>query len=175
MKKMKKLNLGCGKLARKGYVNLDIVKLLGVDVVHDMDKYPWPFKDNEFDYVFSENIMEHLSDIVKPMEELWRITKNKGKVKIIVPMYPSIWSMTDPTHKVFYTYITFNYFTPGDGLNYYTKARFKIIKRKICFHPYFKFLDYFINIHEKIQKIYYIFFSHIFPAMTLDVELEVVK
>ena len=29
----KKLNLGCGKLIMKGYVNLDFLKLDGVDVV----------------------------------------------------------------------------------------------------------------------------------------------
>ena len=31
---MKKLNLGAGTDIRKGYVNLDIVKLKGIDVVH---------------------------------------------------------------------------------------------------------------------------------------------
>ncbi len=32
---MKKLNLGCGKDIRKGYINLDLKKLPGVDIVHN--------------------------------------------------------------------------------------------------------------------------------------------
>jgi len=35
---MKQLNLGCGKDIRKGYVNLDIYPLEGVDVVADIEK-----------------------------------------------------------------------------------------------------------------------------------------
>ena len=41
---MKKLHLGCGKVIKKGFINLDSVKLKGVDVVHNLDVYPWPFK-----------------------------------------------------------------------------------------------------------------------------------
>jgi len=116
-----------------------------------------------------------LDSIVKPIEELWRITKNKGRIKIIVPIYPSIWSMIDPTHKQFYTYLTFNYFKKEDGLNYYSKARFNIIKRKIVFPKYLGFMDFFVNINEKTQKFYYFLFSFIIPAMFLNIELEVVK
>lgn len=45
---MKKLNLGCGKDIKAGYVNLDIVKLDGVYVVWDVNKLPLPFKKEEF-------------------------------------------------------------------------------------------------------------------------------
>jgi len=46
--KKKKLHLGCGKIIKEGYVNLDIQKLPGVDVIHDLNKFPYPFKDNSF-------------------------------------------------------------------------------------------------------------------------------
>jgi len=42
MKKSTKLNIGCGKDIKEDYVNLDSVKLPEVDVVHNLDKYPWP-------------------------------------------------------------------------------------------------------------------------------------
>ena len=41
-----KLNFGCGPEIMKGYVNMDILKLSGVDVVHNFNKFPYPFKDN---------------------------------------------------------------------------------------------------------------------------------
>lgn len=175
IKRMKKLNLGCGKDIKKGYVNLDHVKLPGVDVIHDLDKYPYPFKDNTFDLVYCDNVLEHLDSIIKPAEELWRITKKGGKIVVIVPIFPSIWAMTDPTHKQFFTYITFNYFRPEDNLNYYSKARFNILKRKIIFLRYMKFLEWIVNPLEIFQKIYYFFFSFLFPAEFLYFELEVVK
>jgi len=173
--KIKKLNLGCGEDIKEGFVNLDSVKLKGVDIVHDLDKFPWPLKKDEFDFVYCDNVLEHLSSIPKSMEELWRITKNKGKIKIIVPIFPSVWAMVDPTHKNFYTYMTFDYFTEKHELNYYSRARFKILKRKIIFHPYLKLVEKIVNINELTKKAYTIFLSFLIPAMFLDVILETEK
>lgn len=175
MEEYKKLNLGCGKDIKKGFVNIDSVKLPGVEIVHDLDKYPWPFKDNEFGLVFCSHVLEHLSSITRPMEEIWRITKPKGRIVIEVPIFPSINAAVDPTHKQFYTYLTFNYFRPEDNLNYYSKARFNIVKRKIVFSKLTPFLTTFFNVSEKMQKFYTIFLSFLIPASVLRVELEVVK
>lgn len=174
-KDIKRLNVGSGKVILPGYVNLDSVKLPGVHVVHNLEKYPWPFKDNEFDEILCDNVLEHLSSIIRPMEELWRISKAGGRIIVKVPIYPSIWAFTDPTHKSVYTFLTFNYFRINDGLNYYSKARFFIKKRKIRFHRYFKFLDWIINSTEITQKIYYFFFSFLLPANSLYFELITIK
>jgi predicted SAM-dependent methyltransferase len=172
---MKKLNLGCGKDIKKGYVNLDSVKLPGVNIVHNLDKYPYPFKDNEFDEVYCHHVLEHLNSIIKPLEELHRITKKGGKIIIEVPIYPSLGAMADPTHQSYYTYLTFNYFREDDNLNYYSKARFKLLKRKIVFQKPFFFMTWLVNSDEYFQKFYVTFFSYLFPAEVLNVELEVIK
>lgn len=171
----KKLNIGCGKHPMKGYVNLDVVKLPNVDIVHNLDKYPWPFKDNTFEEIYCDNVLEHLSSIIQPVEEIWRISKNGGKVIVKVPIAPSVWANVDPTHKQFFTYITFDYFKPDCSLNYYSKARFRILKRKIEFHQYFPFLSWFFNSSEKMQKFYTMFLYFMFPANSLYFELEVLK
>ena len=45
MKQSDKLNVGCGIKPYSEYINLDIVKLPGVDIVYDIAKIPWkPFK-----------------------------------------------------------------------------------------------------------------------------------
>lgn len=172
---MKKLNVGCGKDVREGYVNLDVKKSPGIDVVHNLDKYPWPFKNNEFEEVYCNNILEHLNDIIKPIEEIWRISKNKAIVKVIVPIFPSVGAFADPTHKQYFTYMTFDYFRPEDGLNYYSKARFKIKKKKIIFSKYLKFMEPIVNLNTSFQKIYYNFFAFTIPAYFLYFELEVIK
>jgi len=172
---MKKLNLGSGKDIKRGYVNLDSVKLPGVDFVHNLDKYPYPFKNNTFDEVFCSHVLEHLSSITKPMEELNRICKKGAIIKILVPIAPTVWAFADPTHKQFYTYFTFNYFRPEDNLNYYSKARFNIRKRKILFSKFIKPIEWFINSSRTMQKIYAFFLYFLIPAETLYVELEVIK
>lgn len=170
-----KLNLGCGKNILVDYVNLDSVKLPGVDTVHNLDKYPWPFKKDTFEEIYCDNVLEHLGSIIKPMEEIYRISKDKARIIIKVPIFPGVGAAADPTHKQFFTYLTFNYFTPEDSLNYYSTARFKIIKRRIIFHQYLKPLTWFFNISEKMQKFYYFFLSFAIPAKLLDAELETIK
>ena len=79
---MKKLNLGCGKdikPSKEGWINLDNVKLKGVDIVYNINKFPYPFKNNEFDKILCSHILEHVNDIIKTLKELSRITKKGGK------------------------------------------------------------------------------------------------
>src|SRR3989344_3463022 len=73
---IKKLNFGCGPEIMKGYVNMDILKLQGVDVVHNFNKFPYPFKDNEFDEIYTSHVLEHLDDLIKVMTE-FKIIKRK--------------------------------------------------------------------------------------------------
>lgn len=172
---MNKLNIGCGGEIKKGYINLDIQKLRGVNIIHNLNKYPYPFKKNQFIEIYCNNILEHLDDIIKPMEELHRISMNGGKIIIEVPIYPSIWAMSDPTHKSFYTFFTFDYLREEDYLNYCSKARFIITKRRILFGYPMPFLTHIINCSEIIQKIYAHYFSMLIPADRLSVELETIK
>ncbi|MCZ7614805.1 MAG: hypothetical protein M5T52_15055 [Ignavibacteriaceae bacterium] len=45
IKEMKKLNLGCGKDIKDGYINLDIVDY-GGNQIHDINSFPYPFKED---------------------------------------------------------------------------------------------------------------------------------
>ena len=175
MKDCNKLNLGSGNVEIPGYTNLDSIALPCVNIIHNLDIYPWPIADNSYREVFCDNVLEHLESIIKPMEELHRICEPKAKVIIRVPIFPGIGAAADPTHKQFFCYTTFNYFRPEDGLNYYSKARFKILKRKIVFPKYMGFFTWLFNINEKMQKGWHTFLSFLIPAYFLEVELEAIK
>ncbi|MBU2612618.1 MAG: class I SAM-dependent methyltransferase [Nanoarchaeota archaeon] len=173
------LNIGCGNNKedvpfRGKIIGIDRTKLRGVDIVHDLNSFPWPIKNNQFDYVYASHVLEHLEDIVKPLEEIYRISKPSAIVKIIVPLFPGVWTFADPTHKQAFTYMSFNYFEKSHGLNYYSHARFKILKRKILFHKLYRFME-FINISEFLRKGYYVFFSQIIPPKVLEITLRVEK
>jgi len=70
-----------------------------VDFVWDLEKYPWePFKDNSFDEIYVSHYAEHTKDLMKFMNEVWRICENDAKVTIVGPYYTSIRAWQDPTH-----------------------------------------------------------------------------
>lgn len=70
----KKLNVGCGRDIKADCVNLDCINFPGVDIVHDLNKVPLPFKDEEFEEVLCYDVLEHL-EYIPVMRELQRILK----------------------------------------------------------------------------------------------------
>lgn len=179
--KFDKLNIGCGADIRKGFVNLDVVKLPEVDMVCDLDKCPWPFPDNSFKEIICSHILEHLDDFNKAINEIWRISKPGAIVKVYSPYYVSWSYAADPSHKRIFCYRTFDYYAvnPSRKAPYRTDfgsaARFKILKRRIGFSSS-KVLNVIFNpIINAAPLAYERFFFFWFPAAGIDYELEVVK
>ncbi|MBI3034055.1 hypothetical protein HYY72_02755 [Candidatus Woesearchaeota archaeon] len=136
-----KLNMGCGTDIREGYVNLDFIKNEGVDVVHDLEKTPYPFNEDQFEEVIAFNILTLIKNLSEVMEELYRISKNGAVIKIIVPHYNQHLPHTDPTTKRFFSPETFDFFSVNSSNNlgnkslfvkkFTKKAKFKIVKLKL--------------------------------------------
>jgi len=171
---MKKLNLGCGPDIKKGYVNLDSVKIPGVDVIHNLNKFPYPFKDNEFDEVFASHVLEHVDDLVRVMKELKRICKPKARIKIRGPHFACGLAYRDPTHKRFFSYFTFEYFTDDC---FYGLPKFKILRRGFNFTRWaFPSLNYIFNPLININPtMYERFFCWFLSPSEVFFELEVIK
>lgn len=80
-----KINLGCGKDYRDGFVNIDGNYLLPVDIVMDITakNLSSVFKPNSINYIVANDIIEHfphyeateilnvLFDILKPGKKIW--------------------------------------------------------------------------------------------------------
>lgn len=92
-----KLNLGCGAFKKEGYVNLDCCDSLKPDVVHDLNKFPYPFENNRFEFIEADHVLEHLSDPFGAMKELNRILKAGGELIIKVPHFSR--GFMHPGHK----------------------------------------------------------------------------
>jgi SAM-dependent methyltransferase len=171
---LKKLNLGSGTDIKKGYLNIDFLKIKGVDVVHNLNKYPYPFKDDTFDEIYASHVLEHLDDLIKAMAELKRISKRGAKIIIRVPHFSCGVSYRDPTHKRLFSYFTFDYFTET---SFYNLPVFKINKRRLNFTRLsFKPLNIIFNPLININPaIYERFFCWMIPCAELIIELEVKK
>ena len=92
------LNLGCGRNPIDGYVNLDRQALPGVDVVHDLERFPLPFDDDTFDEILGVDLIEHITDALGLMAELWRIAKPGCVCTFALPYGSSDDAWEDPTH-----------------------------------------------------------------------------
>lgn len=172
-----KLNLGCGMDVLEGYVNIDRVKLEGINIIHDLNSFPYPFEDNTFEEIRARSIFEHLDNLQEVLEELWRISKSGTIIDIWVPHFASLGAFVDPTHKRFFTYYSFDYYCEDakkgiDRLSYYSKFKFKILDRKIIYPKYFKIFEWIAN---KIPRFHEIVLRKILPVKSLFFKLEVIK
>jgi SAM-dependent methyltransferase len=95
-----KLHLGCGQRLLAGYINVD--KEGSPDVRHDLEEFPWPWPDNEFDEVLLHHTLEHLGRTPKlflgVMRELYRVCAPGAAVHITVPHPRHDHFIGDPTH-----------------------------------------------------------------------------
>jgi len=125
-----KLQIGSGNDIKEGWVNHDIVALDGINVVHDLEIFPWPWEDSSVDEFYMKDVLEHLPNTIKVMEEVYRICKSGAKVYIAVPYWNSWEAITDPTHVSQINEFTFDFFDSSkrrcQDRSYYTNARFKI-------------------------------------------------
>lgn len=80
-----KLNLGCGSDIKSDMTNVNYFDTDGVDVVHDLNSFPYPFPSSSIDYILMDNVLEHLHSIDEVLRECSRILKVGGILNIIVP------------------------------------------------------------------------------------------
>ncbi len=70
---------------KKHWETLDIESKNNDNLILSEDEYNYPIKENTYDIVFSAQVMEHVKNIWKWLDELKRITKPNGKIIIIAP------------------------------------------------------------------------------------------
>lgn len=173
---MKILAIGSGKIEnRKNVVRLDISSETGADVIWDLNVVPYPFNDDEFDSIECFDVIEHVDNIPRVMQECSRILKNDGVLQITTPHYSSANSYIDPTHKFHLSFFSFDCFSSDHVYSYYSNARFRVGVRKIIFEgPWIR--KYFLNkIANKFPKFYEKNLAWIFPAWFLYFELHATK
>ena len=107
----KKLNLGCGEFKKEGYINLDYSSISEPDIRYDLNKFPYPFDDDEFELIEADHLLEHLNNPFMVMKELHRISKNNGLIIIKVPHFSR--GFTHPEHKCGFDVSFPYYFNPS--------------------------------------------------------------
>jgi SAM-dependent methyltransferase len=107
-----RLDVGCGERKQTGFIGLDKVALEGVDIVHDLEVFPYPLDDEECHVVLARYVIEYLKPwlIIDIFNELWRITKPGGQLVISTPYAGSEYFWHDPARCNGFTEASFLYF-----------------------------------------------------------------
>ncbi len=170
------LDLGCGNKKRPGTVGVDYNARVDGDISHDLNCFPYPFESGSVDRVYIDNCLEHLDSPMSVMEEIHRILKSEGEVKVIVPYFRSPSAFHDPTHKTFYTIESFSYYDPEHPIHRrydYTKAHFKV--EKIVFHEHLKsglIKSSLVALANRWPSIYENVFSSVLPLHEISYYLK---
>ncbi|HIH44335.1 MAG TPA: class I SAM-dependent methyltransferase [Candidatus Methanoperedenaceae archaeon] len=128
------LDLGCGTNKHRDSTGIDRVRVKSVDIVADLDR-GIPVRDSSVDGIIASHFLEHTDDFLSMVEEMHRVSRNGAILKIRVPYFMCFDAYTDPTHRHFFTERAFDYFADEIYYNYYSKARFKILRKELVLNP----------------------------------------
>jgi hypothetical protein len=95
-----KLDLGCGKNKREGFIGVDSRAFEGVDVVADLTKR-WPWDDGSVAEANASHVVEHFDgpERIHFVNELYRVLIPGGRATLTTPHWCSQRAYGDMTHK----------------------------------------------------------------------------
>ena len=118
------LDIGCGDNKQQGFLGMDKRQLEAVDVVHDLESFPYPFEDDSCLVIKGSHIVEHIKPwlMIDFMNELWRIMKVDGQLLLSHPYGVNSLFVQDPTHCNPCSEVTWQYFDSRQPLHGIYKA-----------------------------------------------------
>ena len=86
-----KINLGCGRNIKPGWINVDGWKRAEIDLVCDLSKN-FPFKESSCAYIYSEHFIEHLDwlDGYELIENCYKSLAKGGIFRIVFPDFKKL-------------------------------------------------------------------------------------
>ena len=110
-----KIDLGCGKNKKEGFIGVDQYPMDGVDVVLDIGTETWPWEDNSVEEAHCSHFLEHLTNLEGKWQrthffnELFRVMAPGAKCTLVIPHWASTRYYGDPTHKEPFSEMGFYY------------------------------------------------------------------
>lgn len=169
------LHVGAG---REGFgTTLDISPAVSPSILADLAK-PLPIEDNAYAAVYAFSILEHITNLVALVDELYRVIRPGGFLAVLVPHFSSLSAHVDPTHVRGFSVKTFDYFVQGSELQrefgWYSEARFTKRAELMTFQSRVvnRLAGGYINRHNETYEAH---FAYIIRASGIYWELAVQK
>ena len=167
------LDLGCGSAKTPGAVGIDVSPDTDADIVHDLDQFPYPLEDAGFDHVLMQDVLEHLNNPIRVMEELHRVLRPGGRLQLRTPHFSSALAYSDPTHKHYFSVLAIRCLAEP-CFPHYTAVRFKVVYVTIDFWLPFR-LSGIAALANRFPDEYERYFAFRFPAMNVRAEFRALK
>jgi SAM-dependent methyltransferase len=178
------LDVGCGRNKVVGATGLDRFLVEGVDVVHDLEIFPYPFETDCFDEIHARHVIEHVESVSRFLDELHRIARPGARLYINTPHYSYSNSWRDPTHRWHFSAYSFEYFEIGHPADYYAgSGKFRIVSVRVTMLNLWRLLGIewlinAVNIHPRwriFRKFWEEYLAFIFRGREIQAVLEAVK
>ena len=173
---MKILNMGCGGDRRPGTIGCDISLVAGgADVICDLNHYPYPFRSDSIDGVICQDVIEHVENIPRTLEEIHRICRPGARVEIRTPHFTSRDGYGDPTHRHHLAIGSFDFCIEGRSMaGVQSRGRFRLIRRRLAFYRLYRVLG-LAALANRFTNRYEAHWAFLCPAENMYFELEVLK
>lgn len=133
---MIRLNLGCGRDYRPGWINVDGNRSVRADVYCDFTE-GLPFAVDSVDYILLDNVLEHVerNRYFAFLSDLHRVCRAGGVIEVYVPHASGMYALKHPTHYTFFGIGSFDTFKPDAPFNgeRYGSARFEVRTEELLF------------------------------------------
>lgn len=181
---MKILDIGCGRHKMAGAIGVDKNPKTDADIIHDLNNFPYPFPDNQFDLIVGYQVIEHLEDVLAVMKELHRIAKPGAIIRLDTPHYSDVSSFRDPTHRHHFTCESFIYFTEKrPEFEFYTDVELKTKQIKVTMLKLWRLLGFELMVNaanrypqiRSFRRFWESYLCFIIRAKTIMFEFEVIK
>ena len=107
----KEIDLGCG--TRKRAFGIDLK--LPADLIYDL-RDGIPFEPDTIDIIYAYDFLEHLSDPIFIMKEIWRVLIDGGKLDFMVPSTDGKGAFQDPRHRSYWNINSIDYWISDNSL-----------------------------------------------------------
>ncbi|MGA3026563.1 MAG: class I SAM-dependent methyltransferase [Bryobacteraceae bacterium] len=172
------LDVGCGINKFPGAIGVDRNPASRADVLADLDRFPYPFRDGSFGQVRAIHVIEHVQDVIRTMEEFHRLVRPGGRVFVSTPHYTDFSSFCDPTHRWHLNSFSFRYFgEKHGGFGYYSAVRFREISIRVRLLAFWRWLgfEFLVNRSRRFRRFWEYYLCYVVRGKVMDFEFEVLK
>jgi SAM-dependent methyltransferase len=175
---MRTLDVGCGINKLQGSIGIDRNPASRADVLCDLDRFPYPFRDSSFDALQAVHVIEHVSDVIRTMEEFHRLVRDGGEVYIVTPHYTDFSSFCDPTHRWHLNSFSLRYFgADHGGFGYYSHATFEEISVRVKLLAFWRWLGFglLVNSFPRYRRFWEHYLCYVVRGKVIEWRLKVIK
>ncbi|MCS6951990.1 MAG: methyltransferase domain-containing protein [Bryobacterales bacterium] len=172
---MRILDVGCGIKKYPGAIGIDRNPRSAADVLCDLDGPAYPFAAESFDRIRAIHVIEHVADVMRTMEEFWRLLKPGGRLLVVTPHYTDFSSFCDPTHRWHLNSFSFRYFGEDHGgFGYYTQVKFREISVRVRLLALWKWLglEWLVNASRRFRRFWEHYLCFVVRGKVIEFEFE---